>query len=337
MRPGSSECGMISLVMVVVLFLAMMLSVVVVELSRFWGVRDWMQGLIDDNAHQAIVRSLARDQIRDDVRVAALGTGLVAEISEVRATAGHGVVDIAVSGRYGGSLLPFLSTIVGGHEMGIPFSVRTRARVQRGSVLVVVDRHVSDPLQSCGDGALLAMTTFADRLVSSFEGLGYVSFTAAVAPGELEPVDVVMTDGSDGIRRCGPKLSDAGVEMLSIAGSNRMVDSWDAASGVADLAAREFFSDSGEYHSVVILMRQEALVAGYAALAREFLEQVARSVQRPIDLYVFVLDGRSVPVRGAGSYGGLYRELGVTQRELKGASLVGAVARSVRDRIVLEF
>lgn len=204
-------------------------------------------------------------------------------------------------------------------------------------MLVVVDRHVPDPLNRCGDGALLAMTTFADRLVSSFEGLGYVSFTAAVAPGELEPLDIVMTDGNDGMPRCSPKLSDSGVELSSIAGSNRMVDSWDAASGVADLAVRELFSDSAEYHSVVILMRQEALVAGYATLARDFLEQAARSVQRAIDLYVLVLDGPSVPVGGAGRSGGLYRELGVTQPELKGASLVGAVARSVRDRIVLEF
>jgi hypothetical protein len=337
MRLGSAENGMFSLLMVVVVIAMMVLSVIVVELASFGGFRDWMQGILDDAAHQAIVRSLAPDQIRADLGSQLLRTGPAIDVSDVRVTVESGSAHIVVSGRFAGVLLPLLSNIVGHTEIGIPFSVRTRARSQRGRVLVILDRQVTALSDPCRNEGLIAMATFADRLVSGFEQSGVVSSVVGAVPGDREVLDVVTRDGSDGLPRCSPKRSESEFELLGVAGSPHVFDTWNAASAVADAALRELFSESAESLIVVVLMRREAQATGFATRVREFLEQVSQSMQRGLEVNLLVLEGGSAPVRQGGSYGGRYREFGVSQYELHGASLVGVIVRNVRNRVALEF
>jgi hypothetical protein len=267
MRLDSTENGMFSLVMVVVVIAMMVLAVLVVELGRFAGFRDWAQGIVDDAAHQAIVRALTADQVRTDVQNEILRSGLTKDLA-----------DIVVSGRFAGMLLPLLSNLVGQLEAAIPFSVQARAQSQRSRVLLILDRYIAHPLDGCQSDGWIAMTTFADRLVLGLDQSGFVSSVVGVVPGDSEVVDVVARDGSDGLRRCESKRSESGFELRGIAGSPQIVDAWNAASAVRDLALRELFSEPHESLMVVVLMRREAQFAGFATRLREFLEQASQSV-----------------------------------------------------------
>lgn len=334
------EYGMFSLLMAVILPVMFVLFAVAMDLSQMCGIRDHLQRIADDTAHEALVRGLSVVDIDRNVRSRMAGVGSMAELSLVNATLAPDSAELAVLGQYHGVFSNFAENVLGRAGPAVPFQVRSRVRMLRSGLLVLVDRRVVDVTDVCGDQNLRSMGGFVERLLGSLQTIPSISTTVAVTPGDVDVVDVLAADGSDHVSRCRPRTSQSSLEVQEISGTIAPLDVWDSATGLSELVTRELFTQPFETRSVIAVIRSDVRAAGYASLAYQFLDESARATKMPVNVYVLVVDGggtsSEAPQMG-GLFGGVYREVGVSLSELRGDSLLGVVSRTVRERIVLEF
>jgi hypothetical protein len=331
---------MFSLLMVAIIPVLFVLFAVAMDISQMSGIRDHLQRVVDTVAHEALVQRLSSVDIERSVRSRMAGIRGLAQLVSVGSDLTLDAVELSVRGDYRGVFSQLVENLLGRQGTLIPFQVRSRVRVERSGILLLLDRRVVDPADRCGSQSLRGMGGFVDRLVDSVRGSQAISIVVAVTPGEVEPVDIMAVDGSDHISRCRPRLSDGSLDVQGVAGTTAPLDVWGSALGLSDLVSRELFSRQLESRSVIAIVRDDDRAAGYATLAYQFVDESARAAKMPLNLYVLVADGGQVSLQDpqpGGLFGGVYREVGASLSELQEDALLAVLSRTVRERIVIAF
>jgi hypothetical protein len=95
-------------------------------------------------------------------------------------------------------------------------------------------------------------------------------------------------------------------------------------------------------HSVVLVLRRDEYLLGYATEAYSLLANLLSGTNLQLDLITVVLDTTRYDLRPtlAGINGGIHREVALTAQDFRGGGtgtlLRAVVAKTLNDRIVLE-
>lgn len=339
-NPQGRECGMVSLLMAAILPVVFVLFAVAMDIAQMAGIRDRLQRVADESAHDALVRGLSSVDVDRNVRTRMQGSGSLAELASVDTAVAAESAELSIVGHYHGVFSQFFENLLGRTAFIVPFAVRSRVRMQRSVLLFLLDRRVTDAVDICSDRTLRSMSGFLARLRESVQTIPSLSNMVAITPGDIDVVDIISADGSDTVSRCRPPSLQTSPEVREVAGSVAPLDVWDSASGLSEAVARELFSVPFESRSVIAVVRSDLRAAGYTSLAYQFIDEIARAARMPINLYFLVVDGGGAPIQEpqpGGLYGGVYREVDVSVSELEASVLLVVLFRTVRERLVLEF
>jgi len=344
----SSCSGMITLVFAaVVLPLVFIMLTVTVEFAHFFGIREELQSVLDREAHDALVRGLAESQVQESVRSRMANIGGIAALSGVQFYRGASSGVLEAQAEYRGAFFQLIQDLTGSKRSVLPIALRSQVRIQPAATLILVDRAIPGGSDPCNEQGFKALASFADRLSLAWSERAKAHVSVGVIPGAKNltstvtaPVELLTTDSSDAVPRCGRPNWDNGFDLSSVRGSFAMsADPLSAAYSIQDLASSELSQMDSEVRSLVILLRRERYDQGYGVTIINLLKDSSRDLPFTIDTYFLVLDNTqtidSNPT-SAGINGGVYREVGASESEFLGSRLVEVMTRSLTDRIVLE-
>lgn len=346
----NSSCGCRG--MVTVLFAAIILPLifimltVTVEFSHFFGIRDELQRVLDREAHDALVRGSTEEEVVQAVQQRMRNVTGMAAITNVQHFRDPARSIVQARAEYRGAFFQFIQDYTGQDRTVLPIVLRSQVRIRTAASLVLIDRAVTATADPCNEQGLRAIGQFVDRLAESWIGIAGARVTVGVTPGQTEvvpglvqPVELLAGDAGDAVPRCGA----AAGSLFNVSGIRGSVgapfDAFDVAYELRDIVSREVSQQEREVRNFVFILRRERYDQGFSQTAFNLLQESARDVPFPIDMYVVVLDSTgtidSRPV-SLGINGGTYREVGASVSELTGARLLGAMTQTITDRIVLE-
>lgn len=340
-RNSRAESGMVSFLFVAMLLpVLLVLMTVTIEFSHFFGIRDELQRVVDQEAQDALARRLTPAQVESDIRARMRNIKGMATISSVVSTVTSGRAQIQTSAQYSGALFQLAQRFLGSDVTFMPIEVSSNVRTQSSSLLIVVDRRVPAGGDECNDPTLVASLDFVDRLVDAWSGVGGTQVSVSVSPGSIEAADLLTTDASDGVTRCRTKSDQRLFDVGAVRGiQGGLQDAVSLAMQVEELSASTVFAPTVERRGVVFVMRPDGYDAGYSSQLFSFMNAAALRANLGVDVVSLVVDGARGVIRQpfeAGVVGASLREIEATTSEMNGARLLSAFARSVADRTVLE-
>ena len=206
----------------VVVPLAAIFLLVSVELQHFFGVREEIQGIVDERARLDVTRGFDEHDSADLLKrqVSSLDPHL--EVLNAQHQRRTGSVAISISGVYTGVFAHAFTALSGGHgNPGIPFSIYSRARRPRTSALVAIERTIGDGESVCANVGLQRRELLARRLVAALQENGvdvrYGTFPAGedgfVSLSSEAQASSLYCPGSNGLSLRGVSHSDVwGIE-----------------------------------------------------------------------------------------------------------------------------
>lgn len=347
-RDRSRGCrGMVTVLFAaIVLPLIFIMLTVTVEFAHFFGIRDELQRVLDREAHDALVRGSTTEEVVQAVQQRMRNVTGMAAVTNVQHFRDPARSVVQARAEYRGAFFQFIQDYTGQDRTVLPIVLQSQVRIRTAASLVLIDRAVSAAADPCNDQGLRAVGQFVDRLTESWIGIAGARVAVGVTPGQTEivpgvvqPVELLSSDGSDALPRCGPTAGTP----FNAAGLRGNVgipfDAFDVAYALRDIASTELAQQEREVRNFVFILRRERYDQGFSQTAFNLLQESARELPFSIDMYVVVLDNTgtidSRPV-SLGINGGAYREVGASVSELTGARLLGAMTQTITDRIVLE-
>lgn len=335
------------LVTAVLLPLMFVMLTVTIEFAHFFGIRDELQRVLDRQAHEALVRGLDEEEVAEAVRQRMRNVSGLARITDVRHFRSQARSLVEARAEYGGAFFQFVEDFTGRDRTVLPIALQSQVRIQSAASLILVDRAVPEGANTCNDPGLEAIAGFVDRLTESWVvgagarvAVGVTPGVTPISPDVIAPVELLAQDASDPVPRCRAAIVGSSFDVAAIRGSvGTPFDAFDVGYALRDLANPELLEQAREVRSVVLVLRRERYDAGFAQGIFALLQESARNLPVRVDMYAVILDGTgTIDYRplNAGINGGIYRELGASQSELNGARLLGAMTKTITDRIVLE-
>ncbi len=324
-----------------ILPLSAVMLTVTVDFARFFSVRDELQRVLDSEVHEALVSDLSQEQIDRDIRTRMSNVAGMADISSLTFTRDNARGAIAARARYSGPFFQFVEGLTGEAASSLPIFVRSQARIQSATSLIILDRTIDAGANPCADAGWRSVVEFISRLNLNWSERVGSSNTIAVAPGVNDAVQIVSNQSIDELARCsGLGGSESAIDLLSVEASRQgAIDPIDLAFAVRDLASTQLFSQTTEVRSVLLVLRRQSYDLGTARAAFNLLQESAHELPFPVEFYALVVDdSKTIDFRPltTGINGGAYRELGASISELGGTRLLTALSKTVTDRIVLE-
>lgn len=352
-RPGiradlRGSRGMISILFVtVVLPIIFIMLVITVELAHFFGVRDEIQRVLDQEAHDALVRGATEEDVLQAVQERMLNFTGLAALTSVRQARSPARSMLEARAEYRGAFFQLLQDLTGSERSVLPIWLQTQVRIQSAAALVIVDRGVSPGVDPCADQGLIAITQFVDRLTTSWRdaaearvAVGVFPGATQIAPGVVASVELLASDAQDRLPRCRAADTSSSFDLSALRGhSGGPPDPYGLAFDLRDIANKEVVQQPREVRSIVLVLRRPRYEQGYAQSVFNLLKESAQEVPLAIDMYVLVLDdSQTIDSRtiSIGINGGVYREIGAAESELIGMRLLGTLSQALTDRIVLE-
>lgn len=338
----SNNCrGMVSALFAgVVLPVLFLMFTVTVEFSQFFGIREEIQQVLDRQAHDATRFGGLVEDIEASLRRQLGNVGDVISLTDVAVQRSARQTRVSAQVAYNGMLLPIVEAFFGVSQNLLSMTVESQVQIQSAAALLVLDRSVLVGQDTCSTQGLSARETFIDALFEQWADVTTGGTSVAVFPGNIEPVELLAQDGSDGVERCGLRNTNRVFDVQSIAGtSSTFFDAYDVAFSARDVVAESIVSAAVQRRVVVLMLSRERYRAGYGAAIANVMQQATNGALFPIDLVTMVVDDSGeIQYRpsGVGINGGLYREIGASESELQSDLLVSTVAQLVRGNVVLE-
>ena len=342
MRQHSSNCkGMVTALFAgIVLPVLFLMFTVTVELSQFFGVREEVQQALDRQAHDTLRFGVVANDVEQALRRQLGNVGDVVNITDVTVQQGVRQARVSAQITYNGMFLPIVEAFFGLPDSLLSMTVQSQVAIQSAAALLVLDRSVLVGQDVCTTPSLQARQVFMDNLYARWIDVASGGLSVAVFPGESEPVEQVLADGSDGLGRCGSQNPARPLDLQSLEGRiDTVFDAYDVAFSMRDLVGEQLVSQAVRKRVVVLVMSQERYMTGYAAAVANVLSQATNGALFPIDMITMVVDDSGIidyRPSGIGIHGGLYREIGASESELRGSLLVSTVSQLVRGNLVVE-
>jgi hypothetical protein len=344
-RSSRGQGGMTSLLFLLALIpvLFVMLAVTL-EFSHLVGVRDDLQNVVDEEGYDGLTyrRSSAEVEANLRARLDDRSEFSFSQVSvqSVASTVSPASASVSASLNYKGTFLSFLENFVGRQSPTLELAATTRLRRQRGGVLFVLDRSVSTVTDPCSTVDLQARANFVDQVIDAVASNPDNIVRVGVFPGVAEAVDLLSSDGADGIVRCRPKRGDATYDaggLMALGGVPG--DPFEVAGDMGRLVSEELLAKTLEYRAVVVVLGADSYPMGYSSFVQQAISAVAEAAEISLQLLIVVAgaDGTFTPLPPAyGVYGGVVREVGVSLTELQRERFAAAVSRTMIERIVWE-
>ena len=328
--------GMVSILFVaVVLPLTLMFLTVTVELSHFFGIRDELQKIVDREAYASLARGASEAEIKTGISERMRGISGMASITQVRVQGDRDRKFVGVSAQYSGAFFQLTQRLFGIDQEALPIAASSQVRLQSSAALVVFDRQIVDPIESCSSDDLGAIGSFVNRLSAVWQRTNSISLSVGVIPGSSQIVNLVNSPEQDGLQRCSNANGVGAIAGAMDPGHAPM----DQALAIADLAINQLIQAAVESRVLVLVLRKERYDAGISLTVFDRLNQALIGTDLSINFITLVLDeSGEIDYRPivSGLQGGDYRELGVSRSELSGNKLISVVAQSLTDLVVIE-
>lgn len=337
-HPASGVATLIFIALILP-FMAVMLSVTV-DFARFFSIRDELQRVTDGEVFEALARGLSAQEVERNIRTRMRNVDGIIELSEVFHTRGQARRVVGASANYSGVFFQFVQEMIGTERRTLPINVSSTARIQSASSLIIIDRTVGVESNPCDDLALQAVGSFTGRVVANWGSIANAKSIVGVTPGVSEALELVSSNGSDEIPRCGQMTSSQDAGFLNFRGvQGGLIDPLDLAFAAREIASTELFSQVSEVRSIVLVLRRSNYDLGVAQALYNLLRESAHDLNFSVDFYTLVIDdSQTINNRplNSGINGGIYREIGASVSEFLGDTLVAALTKTVTDRVVLE-
>ena len=189
-----------------------------VELQQFFGLREDVQRILDEEVRVNLVRQLSSNEIEGRLRqqlFKLMPYVKVNKINQIRLAASS---EIHVTGVYRGIFSQAFSALSESVEVFLPFSVYAKARKPITSVLIAFDRVVNDQAEMCGDGRLKTRADLAEQLRAQFRMSGVEDVRVGIFPGVASPFELLKVEPPDLELRCSEAPNDGSYDLASIRG-----------------------------------------------------------------------------------------------------------------------
>ena len=337
-HPASGVATLI-FIAIILPFMAVMLSVTA-DFARFFSIRDELQRVTDGEVFEALARGLSAQEVENNIRARMRNVDGMIELSQVFHARSKARGVVGASANYSGLFFQFVQDLLGRERTTLPIAVRSTARIQAASTLVIIDRTVDIGANPCDDLGLQSVGSFIERVIANWGSIANAKSIVGVAPGISEALEIVSDSGADEIPRCNQMTGGGDSGLLNFRGvQGGLIDPLDLAFAARDVASTELFSQVSEVRSIILVLRRPNYDLGVAQALYNLLMEAAHDLNFPVEFYTLVIDdSQTINYRplNAGINGGIYREIGASVREFSSDTLVAALTKTVTDRVVLE-
>ena len=193
-----SNRGAISVLCVsVILPLLLVVIAVGVELQQFYGVREYVQQVVDDRVRLGIARHYPVEEVEREIRGALVpllpqvGSFSFASVMEP----GRGEVNVRA--EYRGAFGSLTGLLIGVELGAIPFAVSSDARRFHSTALIVLDRTFTDGGDGCTDVGLRERGEVVDELSAALRAHGVTNIRVGVVPGVQSALSILPVNSED--------------------------------------------------------------------------------------------------------------------------------------------
>jgi Flp pilus assembly protein TadG len=335
-RDERGSISVLSLMVVVPLLLLFLF--IAVELQQFFGIREDLQRIVDDEARLASSRVISGEEVTARLRRRLASRAAYVAIESVRHASSAGTVELAMTGVYRGVFSHVLTAMMRSADISIPVSVYTKARRPRTSVLVAFDRTIGEGIATCGDERLRERAQFAERLIDDLKASGVSDVHVGVFPGVDRSFEIVAEERIDSLVRCDERRTDGAFDLVSLPGLTGVLGS---AIDVAYDVVEAFVSGvraEAEAPALVFVTRNNSYAVENITTTMGFLIQRAESFSVKVKVVALLQNGdESVQSRiWRGGDGGVEARLvPVDLLESNVSRISAVVVRHIYGQIVL--
>lgn len=269
-----SNRGAISFLCVsVVLPLLLVVIAVGVELQQFYGIREYVQQVVDNRARFGLARHQAPDEVEREIRGEL--APLSPQVGAVRLSSAVGPSrgEILLRAEYRGAFWALSGYLTEAQLGMIPFAVSSEVRRLRTTALIVLDRTFSDGGDGCTDSALRERGSLVDELSAALRAHGVTTVSVGVFPGVDAPFSILPSD-SEGSRLIDCEgTSSLSFHMGSVRGA--LAEGWDPLE-IGQEIAEKFVAGLGadtESFSIIFVGRRSDQFERAVTFAHSFVRE----------------------------------------------------------------
>lgn len=273
-----SNTGAISFLCVSVILPLLVVAVAVgVELQQFYGVREYVQQVVDDRVRFGVSRHRLVEEVESDIRGALASLSPQVGAFSFTSSMGPSRGEVHLRAEYRGAF-GSLAGLLTDAELGvIPFAVSTDVRRFHTSALIVLDRSFTDGGDGCTDVALQERGRLVDELSAALRAHGVSDVRVGVFPGVNGAFSSLSTNSEESRLIDCEGTTSLPLHMSSVRGAlDDAVDSLEIGQEIADNFVAGLSTDT-ESLSMIFVGRETELFARSVAFAHTLVKEADAS------------------------------------------------------------